>query len=104
MFLMLFAVLFVIAFIIGTYLKIRRKVADVFGGNTRGSGARGDNGGGNGPQPQPARPSKKIDPSVGEYVEFEEVQSFESTRTDGHREVKFESEEQITDVEWEEVK
>lgn len=104
LFLMLFVVLLGMAFIIGTYLKIKRKVTEVFGGKSRSADDRGGKADAGSSQSAPARSGKKIDPSVGEYVEFEEVQHYESTETDGRREVKFETEEQITDVEWEDVK
>lgn len=108
-FLMIFAVLFFLAFVIGILLRIKRKVTGIFTGNSRGTDPRGSDprDGGprdGGPQPRPARQGKKIDPTVGEYVEFEEVQVYESTEPDGKKQVKFETEEQITDVEWEEVR
>lgn len=98
-FLMIFAVLFFLAFVISILLRIKRKVIGIFTGNSRGTDPRDG-----GPQPRPARQGKKIDPTVGEYVEFEEVQVYESTEPDGKKQVKFEAEEQITDVEWEEVR
>ncbi len=113
-FLMIFAVLFFLAFVISIFLRIKRKVTGIFTGNSRGSDPRGTDPRGTdprgsdprdgGPQPRPARQGKKIDPTVGEYVEFEEVQVYESTEPDGKKQVKFETEEQITDVEWEEVR
>ena len=108
-FLMIFAVLFFLAFVIGIFLRIKRKVTGIFTGNgrctdPRGTDPRGSDPRDGGPQPRPARQGKKIDPTVGEYVEFEEVQVYESTETDGKKQVKFEAEEQITDVEWEEVR
>ncbi len=103
-FLMIFAVLFFLAFVIGIFLRIKRKVTGIFTGNSRGTDPRGSDPRDGGPQPRPARQGKKIDPTVGEYVEFEEVQVYESTEPDGKKQVKFEAEEQITDVEWEEVR
>lgn len=107
-FLMIFAVLFFLAFVISIFLRIKRKVTGIFTGiftgNSRRTDPRGTDPRDGGPQPRPARQGKKIDPTVGEYVEFEEVQVYESTETDGKKQVKFEAEEQITDVEWEEVR
>lgn len=103
-FLMIFAVLFFLAFVISIFLRIKRKVTGIFTGNSRGTAPRGSDPRDGGPQPRPARQGKKIDPTVGEYVEFEEVQVYESTEPDGKKQVKFETEEQITDVEWEEVR
>lgn len=54
---------------------------------------------------QRKRPAKKIGSDVGEYVEFEEMRVYtESKTTDGQTTVKIEVEQQITDVEWEDVK
>ena len=103
-FLMIFAVLFFLAFVIGILLRIKRKVTGIFTGNSRGTDPRDGGPRDGGPQPRPARQGKKIDPTVGEYVEFEEVQVYESIEPDGKKQVKFEAEEQITDVEWEEVR
>lgn len=49
------------------------------------------------------RRRKKIDPSVGEYVAFEEVETTETRQTESGTETRYERESQITDVEWEEV-
>lgn len=54
-----------------------------------------------------SRPAKKIADDVGEYVEFEEIsaaQKTEYTHTDGSSTTKTIVEEQITDVEWEDVR
>lgn len=57
---------------------------------------------GSAPQQQPRR--KKIDPSVGEYVEWEEVKvSSTTTDSSGKSTRTTVTEEQITDVEWEEL-
>lgn len=54
-------------------------------------------------QPEPRRKAKKIDPTVGEYVEFTEqvVSTTESTTSDAHTTVQTES--QITDITWEDL-
>lgn len=75
------------------YLRVRRlqrQGQDFFnqfmGGNPgqSGKGARKPE-----PDPQPKRPTKKIDPNVGEYVRFEEVsvtaEQTTATRPDGTR-------------------
>jgi len=52
----------------------------------------------------PRAPKKKIDPSVGEYVEFTETTSTTSaTESDGTRETTTVTESQITDVTWEDL-
>lgn len=55
-------------------------------------------------QPQkPPKPKKKIDPTVGEYVEFTET-TVTRTETDGHSTTTAtETEQQITDVTWEDL-
>lgn len=55
-------------------------------------------------QPKPAVKKKKIDRSVGEYVEFEEIRVKASTQTDGDTTtVNYKVEQQITDVEFEDL-
>ena len=58
------------------------------------------------PQPKPAK-RKKINPEDGEYVSFEEISVFRSTTTAdnaGSSAQKVETEQQIVDVEWEDIK
>lgn len=51
------------------------------------------------------RSGKKIDPNVGEYVDFEEVSVYNHTSsTDTVKDVKFTPESQIEDAEWEDIK
>lgn len=80
--------------------KIRRAFGDAFDGKRTPEG--------NGPA-APVR-HKKIDPSQGEYVRFEEVQVHTSETTssvtddvDGTRRQTVVTEEQIVDAEWEEI-
>lgn len=55
-------------------------------------------------QPQPKKKKKKIDPTVGEYVEFTETQTTTTqTAPDGTPEVHTETESQITDITWEDL-
>lgn len=51
---------------------------------------------------RPERKKKIFDKSEGEYVEFEEVAS--SSGTEHRTNVKYETEEQISDAEWTEIK
>lgn len=54
-------------------------------------------------QQQPPRPKKKIDPTVGEYVEFTET-TVNRTETDGTATtISTETEQQITDITWEDL-
>ncbi len=47
---------------------------------------------------------KRIDPSVGEYVEYEEIEgAAAAVMSDGTTVETFVAESQITDVEWEEI-
>lgn len=103
--------LFLIVFIIWPLLragllvyKARKQMRDLFGGGARKGGGRRQ-------EQQPPRRRKKIDPNVGEYVEFEEIKTY--TQSSG--EVRTETsetgssgrtvtEEQIEDAEWEDIK
>ncbi|MCH5345585.1 MAG: DUF4834 family protein [Muribaculaceae bacterium] len=58
-------------------------------------------------QQQPPKPprKKKIDSTVGEYIDYEEITvSSTQTQTSTGETVSYEVQQQITDVEWEEVK
>lgn len=46
---------------------------------------------------------KRIDPNVGEYVEYEDLPPLDSEASEASN-VNFTVEEQITDVEWEEIR
>ncbi|MDE6119362.1 MAG: hypothetical protein K2F82_05805 [Muribaculaceae bacterium] len=52
----------------------------------------------------PLRRRKKIDPEVGEYVRFTESKSSTSQTTDPDKTAHIVHEEQVTDVEWEDIK
>lgn len=55
----------------------------------------------------PAQRRKKIDPSVGEYVKFQEIAVTDSTSqsdTAGSHDTTYTVEQQITDAEWEDIK
>lgn len=76
--------------------KVRNQTRDMFNQAT-GRGKKQNNS-----QPQPKQ--KKIDPNVGEYVEFEEIQVSETkTQTSTYSSATYKSESQIDDVEWEEI-
>lgn len=84
--------------VLGFFTGGRRR-ADARGGrNARGTDDQDD------AQSHPARPVKKIDPTVGEYVDFEEVRVYDDPDAVDRKQVKFEAEEQVSDAEWEEVK
>lgn len=57
-------------------------------------------------QPEPPAKKKKIDPTVGEYVAYEEisctVEAQTAADTDGSRKIKVE--EQVEDAVWEEIR
>jgi hypothetical protein len=70
--------------------------------NATGTGASSQTGRKEAPR-QP-KTKKKIDPSVGEYVAFEEIKT-ESTTTDRQNTTTYtEVEQQIVDVDWEDIK
>ncbi len=56
-------------------------------------------------QQQPPVARKKIDPTVGEYVEFTETTEVTATATDGGAgsSIRVETEAQITDITWEDI-
>lgn len=54
--------------------------------------------------PRKPTPKKKIDPSVGEYVAFEEIKSTVSESGAGKSATYTEVEQQVEDVEWEDIK
>ena len=83
--------------------EVRRNVRDAFEQASRGGAG---NAGGNA---KPRR-KKKIDKDVGEYVEYEEISVASSSYretvedSDGSRRRVTETESQIVDAEWEEVR
>lgn len=78
-----------------------RQFFDNFGRN--GAGAPADE---TAAAPKPKK--KKIDPADGEYVQFEEIESTTTvdSKTDsaGHTTTTVETEQQIVDIEWEDIK
>lgn len=86
--------------------RFQSEARDFFNG--RYNGAQQRNSSARQPQ-QPAPKKKKIDPSVGEYVEYEEITVDQSySKTSGHdaasASTQVEVEQQIVDVEWEDIK
>lgn len=74
--------------------QARRFMNGAFGGNSTDPGDTPHN------NPRPARRKKKIDPTVGEYVEFTEIEDTVTTttvRVDGP------TESQVSDAEWEDL-
>lgn len=83
------------------YSNLRKQARDFFGGNPRTDKQtpHGD------PSRAPKPKRKKIDPNIGEYVEFEEITvSTTSTSENGHTTTNYRRESQVTDVEWEDIR
>ena len=57
------------------------------------------------PQPQPSHKQKKLDPSVGEYIAFTDIEVTQtaSNPDSGTTTTTTYHEQQITDIEWEDV-
>ncbi|MDE6654911.1 MAG: DUF4834 family protein [Muribaculaceae bacterium] len=104
MYLLLFLILIFYWFIIRPYLKVRkvmknaqRQANEFFGGSGSPFGT-----GSSGHSPRPhRRRHKKIDPDVGEYIEFEELTT---ATTYSYTETHYEIEDQIEDADWEDIK
>lgn len=82
------------------YRQSRRAFNDLFGNSGRGPKQQA------GKKQSPPKPRKKIDPSVGEYVHYEEVEVTAETVKDSETKkttTKITVEEQIVDVEWEDI-
>lgn len=106
MHILLFLFLFVLILILGAVFRIisffvraRRAVRNVFGGESGGNGGRRQQ-----TKTQPKHRRKKIEKDVGEYVEFEEVACTVKTQTtqDATR-TDIQIESQIEDVQWEDI-
>ena len=106
MYLLLFFVQIFYWFIIRPYLKVRkvmknaqRQANEFFGGGS--SYGANNYGQSSGQAHYPRRHHKKIDPDVGEYIEFEELTSI---TTYSYTETHYEIEDQIEDADWEDIK
>lgn len=109
-------IFFLILFILGLVivwpvlkvaLKIRRQYRQfnrMMNGEMPGSSDAGKKSRRQHKAPEPAVRKKKIDGSVGEYVEFEDIRVEASERVNSDTaSVKFKVEQQITDVEFEDL-
>ncbi len=91
-------------------LKARRyflDMRDVLSGRPPRSASKGRRNTRSNAGQQTAKPAhkKKIDPSVGEYIEFQEVScTVETSDSQGNRHIYTQTEQQIVDVEWEDIK
>lgn len=99
----LFILLFVVVIVVSVVVRVvraaqrmKQNLRSMFGNTDAPSG----NAHGQQHQHQPPRRRKKIDPSVGEYVKFEEI-ACTVTHTD--KTVTYTREQQIVDVEWEDL-
>ncbi len=101
-FLLLLFIIFIIIPLVQVLWKLyqlRRKVRRTFRDFSRAYGG-GDAGAGNSRKQAAPVKKKKIDPSVGEYVSFEEI---EATVSETSTEVEYAVEQQVVDVEWEDI-
>lgn len=79
-------------------MRVNDFVRDPFGTGRKDSQRRTATG----PQ-QPAPHRKKIDPSVGEYVAFTEIEVTETTTSQNNTTTNVRVEQQVVDVEWEDI-
>lgn len=79
--------------------QVRQAYDRTYGGDQRGTGRQQTQS-----SAPPERRGKRIDPSVGEYVEYEEIEGAASAAmSESPTTETFVSETQITDAEWEEI-
>lgn len=78
---------------------LRRRMRRMFGFDTRQQTRQNNR---KKPEP-PQRPKKKIDPSVGEYVEFTETTETATRETPDGTDTSVKTEQQITDIQWEDI-
>lgn len=81
----------------------RRAMRDIF---ERAASASSGSGRGPSSSSRQERPvqKKKIDPTVGEYVEFEEIETTTTVADEQSTTTTYTRESQVTDVEWEDIK
>lgn len=80
--------------------RARKRVREVFGGMGGNAEASDDNRHYN----EPPRKTKIIDPSVGEYVAYEDIiVSSEETNKHSGTTTRYTIEQQIVDAEWEDI-
>ncbi len=80
---------------------LRRQIRKTFGFDPRGG--RQQERKQQSQQPEPPVAKKKIDPTVGEYVEFTETVESTTRQTPEGEENSVRVEQQITDVQWEDL-
>lgn len=78
--------------------QVRQAYGQTFGGDQRSTGRQKTKS-----STTPERRGKRIDPSVGEYVEYEEIGGAAATMSESSTADTYVSETQITDAEWEEI-
>lgn len=84
--------------------QARKAYSNAFGGMDPSDSGRSASASSAGAYSQPVR-KKRIDPSVGEYVDYEEINAETSyTASDGATTENFVAESQIVDVEWEDIR
>lgn len=87
-----------------TIWRARRQTRRFFDQFRNATGAGASSQTGRKEAPRQPKTKKKIDPTVGEYVAFEEIKT-ESTTTDRQNTTTYtEVEQQIVDVDWEDIK
>lgn len=80
--------------------RARKRVREVFGG----MGGSTDDVGNSRSDNEPPRKAKIIDPSVGEYVAYEDIiVSAEETNKNSGTTTRYTIEQQIVDAEWEDI-
>ena len=77
---------------------IKRQIRKTFGFDPRAGRSKQQQ-----QQPQPPVHKKKIDPTVGEYVEFTETETTTRVETPEETETTTVIEQQITDIQWEDL-
>lgn len=98
---MTFLLIIILGMLAWNYLLpylLRRQIRKTFGFDTRRQTRQSNHR----PEP-PRRQEKKIDPSVGEYVDFTETTETTARKTPDQTETSSRIEQQITDVQWEDL-
>lgn len=100
LFLIIWFVIVPLARVAITVHRARKRVREVFGG----MGGSTDEGGNDRSDNEPPRKAKIIDPSVGEYVAYEDIiVSSEETNKNSGTTTRYTIEQQIVDAEWEDI-
>lgn len=80
---------------------LRRHVERTFGFDPRAAHGKSRHAQESTPKPEPVK--KKIDPTVGEYVEFTETTTTTTRETPEGTETTVNIEQQVTDIQWEDI-